>query len=300
MNERQPSSHYIPSHWFEGAAVANGIEQHYYRTGRINRSLVLLHGFTENALSWLRVAKALEQDYDVVLVDARGHGLSGGPETGYSQNLLTRDVIELIRALSLRRPAIWGHSNGALTAADVAANAPELVSAAVLEDPPWGEAPAQFSMPTSGEEPWPGFTNWYNGWIAWHKALRNQALEERIASSRGYLPPGVDNWLREEMVLYLEGQAQFNLDVLKFVPFVPTRTPWRETVERIQCPILLLMGNSERGTMVTLEEARKIAAVWRQGQSESFQDAGHFLHRELQGEQFDKLVSVVEDFLNEG
>ncbi len=299
MSEIQSSSHYIPSHWLEETAVANGIEQHYYRTGREQPSLILLHGFTENALSWLRVAKALEQDYDIVLVDARGHGLSGGPETGYAQSLLTRDVIELIRTLSLRRPIVWGHSNGALTAADVAASAPELASAIVLEDPPWGEAPAQFSKHASEEGPWPGFTNWYNGWIAWHKALRNQMLEERIASSKGYLPPGANSWSEEEMELYLEGQAQFNLDVLKFVPFVPTRTPWRETVERIQCPILLLTANPERGAMVTPEEARKIATTWQQGQYVSFPEVGHFLHREMQEEQFDRLVSVVRNFLHE-
>jgi len=297
MSEIQPDSNYIPSNWFEGMVVANEIEQHYFRTGGDHPALVLLHGFTENALSWLRVAKALERDYVVVLVDARGHGLSGGPETGYSQELLTHDVIELMRALSLHRPALWGHSNGALTAADVAANAPELVSAVALEDPPWGDSPAQFSMPSSGGEPWPGFTRWYDGWIAWHQVLRNQTLEERIASSQGYLPPGAGNWPRDEMALYLEGQAQFNLDVLKFVPFVPMRTPWRETVERIECPILLLTGNSERGAMVTPEEAQKIAAAWRQGQHVSFPEAGHFLHRELQGEQFDRLVSVVGDFL---
>lgn len=279
--------------------MANGIRYHHYRTGGDHPALVLLHGFTENALSWLRVAKALERDYDVVLVDARGHGLSGGPETGYSQGLLTEDMIELMRALSLQRPAIWGHSNGALTAADVAANAPELVSAVVLEDPPWSELPAQFSMPASEEEPWPGSTHWYNGWIAWHKALRNQTIEERIASSKGYLPPGAGNWPEEEMALYLEGQAQFNLEVLTYVPFVPTRTPWRETVERMPCPIMLLTGNPERGAMVTPEEARNIAAVWRRGQYVSFPEAGHFLHRELQGEQYDRLIGVVGDFLNE-
>lgn len=99
------------------------------------------------------------------------------------------------------------------------------------------------------------------------------------------------------MAPYLEGQAQFNLDVLNYVPFVPMRTPWRETVERIQCPILLLTGSAERGAMVALEEARKIAALWRQGQHVSFAEAGHFLHRELQGEQFERLVRVVGDFL---
>jgi N-formylmaleamate deformylase len=301
MSEVRPDSSQIPSHWFEETVVANGIGQYYYRTGGNHRSLILLHGFTDNGLSWSRVAKALERGYDVVMVDARGHGLSGGLETGYSQDLLTQDVIALIDRLVLERPALMGHSNGALTAAGVAANAPELVSAVVLEDPPWSEAPAQFSMPASGsgEEPWPGFTAWYEGWIPWHKALGGQTIEERVAASQRFLPPGADSWPEEEMRNFLEGQAQFNLDVLNFVPFVPARSPWRGTVERIKCPILLLTGNPERGAMVTPEEAQKIAAAWRQGQHVSFADAGHFMHRELQGEEFDRLVSVVENFLDE-
>ncbi len=297
MREKRFDAMSVPSHWVEGVVEANGIRQHYYRTGGSHRVVVLLHGFTDNGLSWTRVARALARDYDVVMVDARGHGLSDGLEKGYSQDLLTQDVIELIHTLALERPVLMGHSNGALTAASVAASAPELVSALVLEDPPWGEAPAQFSMPASGEEPWPGFTAWYNGWIAWHRALGSQTIEERMAASQGFLPPGASSWPEEEMVFFLEGQAQFNLDVLNFVPFMPTRTPWRQTVERIECPILLLTGNAQRGAMVTLEEAREIATTWRQGQYVSFAEAGHFMHRELQGEQFDTLVKAVEEFL---
>ncbi|MGH2496769.1 MAG: alpha/beta fold hydrolase [Ktedonobacteraceae bacterium] len=298
MRKEWSDSDQIPLHWFEGSVVANGIHQHYYRTGGDHRSLILLHGFTDNALSWSRVARALERDYDVIMLDARGHGLSDGPETGYSQDLLTQDVVELIHTLAMQRPALMGHSNGALTAASVAANAPQLVRAVILEDPPWGEAPASFSAMASGEEPWPGFTAWYNGWLAWHKALRSQTVEERIASSQRFLPPGAANWPDEEVRNFLEGQAQFNLDVLNFTPFMPTRTPWRDTVERIECPILLLTGNPERGTMVTPDEAQKIVATWRKGRHVSFAEAGHFMHRELQGELFEDFVSVVKNFLD--
>src|SRR5579872_207720 len=103
---RRDDSRYTPAHWFDGTVVANGIRQHYYRTGGDHRSLVLLQGFTDNGLSWSRVARALERDYDVIMVDARGHGLSGGPEAGYSQGLLTEDVIELMRELTIERPVV--------------------------------------------------------------------------------------------------------------------------------------------------------------------------------------------------
>jgi pimeloyl-ACP methyl ester carboxylesterase len=56
----------IPTHWREEAVIANGIRQHYYRTGGEKPILILLHDFSENGLCWSRVAKALENDYDIL------------------------------------------------------------------------------------------------------------------------------------------------------------------------------------------------------------------------------------------
>ena len=288
----------VPPHWREDAVIANGIRQHYYRTRGEKPTLILLHGFSENGLSWSRVAEALENNYDILMVDARGHGLSSGPETGYSQALLTQDIAELIEELGLHRPNLFGHSNGALTAAKVAANFPELVRAIILEDPPWAESSWQLPATNEGNEPWPGFTAWYSSWIAWHQALRTQTPAERIASSRKFLPPGALDWPEEELLPFLEAQARFNLDVLKYVPFVPTRTPWQETVQRIACPILLLTGNPQRGAMVTPQEAQKITATWHKGQHVSFAEAGHMMHHEMQGEQFENFIQVIKAFLS--
>ncbi len=282
-------------HWNEGDVFANGIHQHYYRTGKDKSQLLLLHGFTENGLCWSRVAKQLKQDYDVIMVDARGHGRSSGPETGYSQELLTQDVVELIQTLELQYPAVLGYSNGAVTAAQVAAIAPELVHTVIVEDPPWGEA---FQRPAAnGNEPWPGFHAWYTSWVAWHQALRTQASEERIASSQQFLPPGALNWPKEELLTHLEAQAQFNLDVLNYVPPVPSRTPWRETVERIVCPVLLLTSNPEQGASLPAQEVQQIVEPWRLGQHVAFPKSSHFLHHEMQQEQFEHFLTIVKKFL---
>lgn len=286
-------------HWSQSDVFANGIHQHYYRAGKNKPPLLLLHGFTENGLCWSRVAKALDQDYDMIAVDARGHGRSSGPETGYSQELLVQDVVGLIQGLELHHPYVFGFSNGALTAAQVAAILPECVRAVILEDPPWSESPSRPSSIIGGNEPWPGYTAWLNSWIDWHKALRTQTFEERIASSQRFLPPGAFDWPTEELMSHLESQAQFNLDVLKFVPPVPSPTPWRETVERIECPILLLSGNPERGSRVSPQDAQMIAMTWRKGQHVAFPHVGHFLHHEMHGEQFDHFIHVVKAFLSE-
>lgn len=286
--------------WLEDIVTANGIRQHYYRTGGDKPVLVLLHGFSENGLVWSRVARALEGDYDVIMLDARGHGRSDGPEHGYSQEILNQDVAELIRVLALEQPVLIGHSNGALTAAQVAAHYPELVRAVVLEDPPWVDAVRRPPMMAqNGGEPWPGYTAWRNSWLDWHRALRTQTPEERIASSQQFLPPGAQNWPEEALLAHLEAQAQFNLAVLDYVPPVPSGSPWRETVESIACPVLLLTGNPARGAGITHQLAEKIAATWQKGQLASFENAGHFMHYELQGEQFDHFISVIKAFLRD-
>src|SRR5215813_6811463 len=102
----------VPTHWVEGAIEANGIRQHYYRTGGEKPSLVLLHGFMESGLCWLRVAKALEGDYDIVLPDARGHGCSAGIASGISTDLLVQDAAALLRGLRLKSPSLLGSSMG--------------------------------------------------------------------------------------------------------------------------------------------------------------------------------------------
>src|SRR5512142_930763 len=136
----------VPTHWVERFVEANGIRQHYYRTGKesgdysARPKLVMLHGFMSLGLSWLRVAFDLEgapeSGYEIILPDARGHGQSGLDAAGYSIELVGQDTAELLHALDLEQTRLAGHSNGALAAAWLAANHPNLVNRVVLVDPP--------------------------------------------------------------------------------------------------------------------------------------------------------------------
>jgi pimeloyl-ACP methyl ester carboxylesterase len=123
----------IPPNWSEGDVVANGVRHHYYRTGGDKPPLVLLHGFLEGALAWLRTARALEHDYDIVMVDARGHGRSDRMTSGYSQELLTEDAAGVIRALELGKPRVLGFSQGGTTGIHLADAYPDLVHALIVE-----------------------------------------------------------------------------------------------------------------------------------------------------------------------
>ena len=123
------------SDWFSGDLIANGIRIHYYRTGGNKPPLVLSHGATDDGLCWTRLAKVLEADYDVIMPDARGHGLSEAPESGYNSDDRAADLAGFIEVLKLEKPAIGGHSMGANTSFYAAATYPGLVRCAILEDP---------------------------------------------------------------------------------------------------------------------------------------------------------------------
>ena len=63
-------------------------------------SVVLLHGVTSSAQSWVRVGPALADRYRVYALDMRGHGDSIKPARGsYSLRHSADDAIAFIEAL---------------------------------------------------------------------------------------------------------------------------------------------------------------------------------------------------------
>src|SRR6266568_3313204 len=104
-------------------------------------SVVLLHGVTSSAQSWLRVGPALAERYRVYALDMRGHGDSIKSARGtYSLRHTADDAAAFIKALGLESPVLIGHSWGGATAIVLASGewsqdpAPN-VSHVILEDP---------------------------------------------------------------------------------------------------------------------------------------------------------------------
>ena len=114
----------------------NGIRLHYREWGAATSpDLVLVHGWATSSVLWHDVAVALSDDYHIIAPDNRGNGESDVPEQGYHISRYAADVVELIEALGLVRPAYAGNSWGANIGTYLTAEHPELISRAVLEDP---------------------------------------------------------------------------------------------------------------------------------------------------------------------
>ena len=76
----------MQTNWQQGDVKLSDMTMHYTRTGGDKPTLVLAHGFSDNGMCWLPVAQELSASYDVVLPDARGHGLSSRVEPGQTAN----------------------------------------------------------------------------------------------------------------------------------------------------------------------------------------------------------------------
>ena len=84
------------------------------------RPILFIHGFSQCWLAWGRqLNSALADDYRLVAMDLRGHGLSDKPVDGYAgSGLWADDVDAAIRELGLDRPILCGWSYGPLVILD--------------------------------------------------------------------------------------------------------------------------------------------------------------------------------------
>jgi N-formylmaleamate deformylase len=287
------------ANWQSGDVEANGIRLHYTRTGGDKPPLVLAHGVTDDGLCWTPVAEALEMDYDVIMVDARGHGRSDAPEAGYDSATQAADLAGVIAALGLHKPAILGHSMGAATTLVLAGSYPAVPSVILLEDPPgWWVAAA----PAPEEEPAVTSSTIYGGdradeerlvgMQAWFAGLKRKTRAELIAEQRAATP----SWSEAELEPWADSKLRVSSNVLDvFDPNTPRSVDWPAVVRRITCPALLITADPARGAILAEEDANALRVLVPQLEIAYIPGAGHNIRRE----QFGRFIEVVRAFLAE-
>lgn len=96
--------------------------------------ILLIHGSTGSIADWQEgVVDRLAESYRVVAFDSYGFGLSERNDSfDYGYDLWTQQASEVLDALGVERAVVVGHSAGALTAVNLAANDPERIRGAIL------------------------------------------------------------------------------------------------------------------------------------------------------------------------
>ncbi len=258
--------------WTTATCKANKIKIHYTRTGGDKPPLILLHGLMTNGLCWTDLARTLEKEYDVIMLDARGHGRSSVPEYGYRYEDLANDVAGLIKALKLSAPILLGHSMGGMTAAVVASRKPNLLRGLILADPTFLSPEMQSEVYASDV-------------AEQHRKMLNKSLEEVIAEARTKLPD------RSPETLELSARARLQTSMNAFEVLKPPNPDYKLLVSKIDVPVLLVFG--DRG-VVSSDVAMELQQINPGLQVEEIPDAGHALHMD----QPERFVAVVKAFLH--
>ncbi|MDC0668244.1 alpha/beta fold hydrolase [Nannocystis radixulma] len=259
--------------WFSGVCETNGISIHYLRTGGAKPSVVLLHGLMGSGACWTPLARALEDEFDVVMPDARGHGDSSAPPHGYRYDDLASDVAGLVRGLGLSRPVLLGHSMGGMTAAVVASRGAGSIRGLILVDP-------TFLSPERQREV-------FDSDVAdQHRRLLGLQKSDLVAQARARHPR------RSPEIVELQAEARLKTRMGAFDVLTPPNPEYRDVVSAIDVPSLLVIGDDP---VVTLEMATELRNLNPRVRIEQIQDAGHG----LPFEQPERLGDVVVSFLRE-
>lgn len=258
------------SGWSVGAAAVTGGELVYHRTGGGGPALVLSHGLTDNGLCWSRFAAEMAGDFDVIMIDARGHGGSARPATEIDP---ARDLAEAIEGLGLENPIVMGHSVGARATAAYGNTRPGKVRQVVLEDPVF--------LPLADAEAAAARRARFRSQVA---RLQAMSRAEILARGRKDTP----SWHDDDFPDWATAKHQVDPEALPHY-----RAPWQEEVDRIAAPTLIVHGEPRLGSLITPAIADEARALNPNIQTVEIPGAGHNVRRE----NFTAYLAAVRAFL---
>lgn len=257
-----------------GLMARDGVRLAWRRRGQppgSSPAVVLAHGLTDAAITWGEVETRLAASFDVISYDARGHGLSDRA-CDYSVAAHTADLIELVRAMHVVHPVLIGHSMGGVHSALAAAQlAPRAV---VLEEPAWPEVAEDGTKDIA--------------------ASRRSVVEiadltesQRADRCRSEHP----TWSCRDISAWVEARGQVDPDAVSWFGSWATTNRWREHIDEICCPGLLVTGDVD--PTVTANLAAEASRLWPELQVRRIEGAGHNVRRD----QFEPFWRVLADFL---
>ncbi len=195
--------------------------------------LVLLHGNGDSSACWPDAARRWGPAHRVVAVDARGHG--GSPPFAAEQldepgDVFVDDAIDLCEDLARSgHPLVGvGHSLGAGTLTGLLAARPDLLSAAVLIDPPWDTPVVLGHRPDVGR-------------ARVEFVLGCQRDPDRAIAEHRQAHP---QWPDDEHLGWLEAKQSLDLVYIATGAGRPS-TPWPDLVSLIETPTLVVTGDQD-------------------------------------------------------
>jgi pimeloyl-ACP methyl ester carboxylesterase len=211
-------------------ATRDGVRIHYQVEGQ-GEPLMLYHGLTGSGERWRDTGytTGLGGEYQLILIDARGHGLSDKPRnpSAYSRFEQATDVVAVLDDLGIITTRFWGHSMGGDVALALGRHEPERVSALVITgySPFAAEGEEATEMAAWADDLQQGITGFVAGYERRHGTLPEDARARWLANDGEALAACVANMIAES-----DGSQVADL------PLIETPTLHRRTVRRPSAP----------------------------------------------------------------
>lgn len=257
-------------------------------------ALVMLHGVTRGWQTFLPLWSSLAQRWQLSAIDFRGHGSSDNVNGGYRVCDYAEDVIAFIDSQFDRPVVLYGHSLGAMVAADVARTLGDRIAAVVLEDPPlhtMGERIAKTPF-LSFFQTVQALAGDSRGAAVIARELGNAMIHDPVQATRTRLGE-----LRDAASLRFMAGCLKRLDPAVLEPIVQGQ--WLEgfavqsVFSRVQCPCLLIQADPAAGGMLTDDDASSLESWLTDPVRVKFPGSGHLVHWNKTAE----LLNCVHGFL---
>ena len=247
----------------------------YYKSGS-KMPLVFMHGITDNAFCFSRVVEKFS-DHEIILYDARGHGLSERA-SDYSIKSHVGDALAVLSAFKVEKPLVIGHSMGAVNLSNLAASSDYSLAGIFLEDPPW----LDFFPEKEGLE-------YISSWKDSVSRRTKMSLDGVIAEGRIEHP----GWTDEEYAEWAEAKLQADPEVLSWLYDENVYTGWKNIVGRINVPLIVLTGDNSRGAYINSDVIKGILERNTDARITNV-NAGHSIRRDA----FDDYIKALEMFID--
>lgn len=222
---------------FSVARLPDGTRLRYFHQGPPDApAILMLHGLSDSSFSYSRILPLIPPAFQALALDARGHGESDRPSTGYELTSLARDAVHVLDAAHIEQAFVVGHSMGTFIARAMAVIAPERVRGLMLIDPgPSGttavmhelwDVVSRFTDPVD-----PGFV----------RAFQDSCVARPVPSEF------MDLVVRESLKL---PAAVWRAALAGLMAYEPCE-------DRISCPALVLGGDKD--TVFTVDEMTDVA-----------------------------------------
>jgi N-formylmaleamate deformylase len=246
-----------------------GTRIRYHRREGTGRTLLLVHGISDDGLCWSPFLRELDPALDIVMPDLRGHGGSEDPDEGWNLRTMADEIASLAGGLGLGSPFMAGCSLGASIVLTLAACHPGLPRRIFLEDPvPFWNAPETLPEDTG------------KGLEAWLKGIKRKTARDLEAELLSASP----SWDTAEHGPWINAKHRMSSRAIRVATardFAPPH--YGAMLKAVACPVFLVTAEPDRGALCSDEDLAVLKSLVPQMQSARFGNAGHSVRRESPG-----------------